>query len=515
MFFNYESDNHINKIINSLNLLFDEKEVNPFLSTSDEPENQQNPVENCLLSPFICQHGNELDNSLDELRYYVRKKSRNTSEEKNSKKKTSPTSENAIIISKNNSQIPQDTSPEVPINIPNSKNIPNTNKLNTNIIQNISMKKCKFISFRENSEEDEINSNFEKRKIFLTGEGCNTKVLEKKLNEVENSNSTEKKEKEKANLQVNKKNFFQVKTCETANEKIFPNQNELKLKDTQEIGLENNEFISFKEINNKYEINIKFEKLRHKKLIEKDQLNYLKIIKKENFLCNKRKNNNEIEEVKGKEKIETKKGRKKNGDDSGKHKKTSDDNMMYGIKSNLNNWLRNLINKYLPKNQKLLKIDFQVFSKIINVEKNREFLKMTLAEIFSQNISPIYSKIITEKGAKYNKKIIDEIMKSNNEKAKLLLQITYKEGLDLYRFKENETNLKQVLGNEIINEIKGRVDEFLYDAFEKEKEKIGEREADDYVSSLLVMVYNYERWFFLKTPKIKKEVSIEIEIKEN
>ena len=513
MLFNIENDNDINNKINSLYLFNDEKKVNHFLSTSDEPDNQLISFENCLWSPFAFQNGNELDNSFDQSRYFVQKKPSDNSEEKNSKKKTSPTSENGILISKNNIQISQDTSPEVPINFPNSKNITNTNKLNTNNIQNISMKKCKFISIRENSKKDEINSNFEKGKIFLTGEGGNTKVLEKKLNEVENSNNSEKKEK--ANLQVNKKNFFQVKTCETANEKIFPNQNELKLKDTQETGLENHEFISFKEINNKYEINIKFEKLRHKKLIEKDQLNYLKIIKKENFLCNKRKNNNEIEEVKEKEKIETKKGRKKNGDDSGKHKKTSDDNMMYGIKSNLNNWLRNLINKYLPKNQKLLKIDFQVFSKIINVEKNREFLKMTLAEIFSQNISPIYSKIITENGAKYNKKIIDEIMKSNNEKAKSLLQITYKEGLDLYRFKENETNLKQVLGNEIINEIKGRVDEFLYEIFEKEKEKIGEREADDYVSSLLVMVYNYERWFFLKTPKIKKEVFIEIEINEN
>ena len=211
---------------------------------------------------------------------------------------------------------------------------------------------------------------------------------------------------------------------------------------------------------------------------------------------------------------EKKFGRKKDGDDSGKHKKNSEDNIIFKIKSNYNNWLLNLINKFIekysPNSEKLKKIDFQNFSKIINQEKNISFLNMKLCEIFSQNISLIYSKLINENGGKdHNKKIIERIMKSEDEKLKIvkeLLKITYKDGLDIYRFKENETNLSKTLIDEIINLMEGRVDKFLKDTYKNEIKKNQNNEAAyDFVSSLLIMVYNYERWFLMKTPRKKKE----------
>ena len=200
-------------------------------------------------------------------------------------------------------------------------------------------------------------------------------------------------------------------------------------------------------------------------------------------------------------------GRKKNGDNSGVHNKMKDDNLIFKIKSNFNNWLLNLINQFLPKEMKLMKINFQKFSKIISTEENKKYLEMENSEIFSQNISDIYSKIQRKQGKNRNKIIIQQIMESDNEKAKKLLKMKYKESLDLYRFKEGETYLKNYLGDEIINEIGGRVDELLINTFDKEKKKIGNNGADDFVSSLLVMVYNYERWFSMKKsrkPKTKK-----------
>ena len=281
------------------------------------------------------------------------------------------------------------------------------------------------------------------------------------------------------------------------------NLNELNQINNREKSLEVYEFKSLKTILEKYAVklekvkNILTMKGENTKNIEKKLSNTEKIEKKK-LIGNKRKNN-AIEEKK-----ENRKGRKKEGDNSGEHTKMKEDNLMFKIKSNLNKWLLKLINKYLPESQKLMKINFQDFSKVINTNENLKFLKMELSEIFSKNISKVYSKKIQEEdGVNFNKNIIEDIMKSDNEKAKSILKLTYKDGLDLFRFQENE-NIKKILGDEIINDIKGRVDEFLINTFQNEIEKLGKEKCSDFIYSLLVMVYNYERWFLLKFPRIKR-----------
>ena len=223
-----------------------------------------------------------------------------------------------------------------------------------------------------------------------------------------------------------------------------------------------------------------------------------------------RKRKNEIQIIEKIENNKTKRGRKIQGDNNpNEHTKMKGDNLMYKIRAYLDNWLLDLINNYLPETKKLMKIKFKIFTKIINRNENIKFLEMTLAEIFSQEISEMYAKKNEKKDlVNYNKKIIEEIMNSEDKiykKAKALLKITYKDGLDLYRFKENETNLKKILDNEKIDGIEERVDKFISEAYEKEKKENGENKAYDFVSSLLVMVYNYERWFLLKVPRKKRE----------
>lgn len=203
------------------------------------------------------------------------------------------------------------------------------------------------------------------------------------------------------------------------------------------------------------------------------------------------------------------KGRTKIGSGiEGEHTKLKEDNLMFKIKSNFNNWLLNLINSFLDEDQKLLKMNFVKFSKNINAKENLEFLKKELWEIFdSLEISSIYSKIHREQGADVNKKKIKEIMKGDKEVVKKMLKLTYGEWLDIYRFKEIEPVLINEIGEEKLND---RVVGFIKKAYSDEakdlyKKNKDEKEATDFVSSLLVMVYNFKLWFSMKKPRKKRE----------
>ena len=314
---------------------------------------------------------------------------------------------------------------------------------------------------------------------FLTGNRNNTKDLEKKLNKPKKLNNTGKKEKE--NLLDNKKLVPQNRVPDIRNEENLSNSNEIKQVNYEETFKEN--YISPEEIDNKYKINNRMEILR------------AKMKKEENFLGKKRKSNEIGEE---KEEVEVKIDKEKEGDNFGRNTKIREDHLILKTKSYSINWLRKRINKYLRR-KKILKMDYKAFGEIINTKKNKGFLKMTLDKIFSLNTTE------KENSENYNKNLIKEIMESDNEEAKSLLKLTYKEGLDLFRYKENETNLKEKLGNKIINDIEERVEKFLLKSYDKKKEKNGEYIADDYTSSLKVIVYNFERWFSLKTPRKERK----------
>ena len=338
----------------------------------------------------------------------------------------------------------------------------------------------------ENHNSEENNS---KKKTCVSGSNNNS------------SKNDDQKPEEKNDIKILSKNSEKYSIV-----------TEIKKENNPQISSNNYKFISHVEIMQKYGNNFKDLNLtgegENTKNIEKNLKKEEKSKnseKNENLLSKKRKKEEKIDEkiIKNIEII--KRGRKKNEDNSGVggvHTKMKEDNLMYTIKSNYNNWLLKVINIFLPDNQKLMKINFKEFSKIINTNENKKYLEMELSEIFSKNISDIYSKVQEKHGKNRNETIIQEIMESNNENAKKLLKIKYKDGLDLYRFKENENEgyLKKILGDEILNKIDGRVDELLTKSFERERKK-NEIGANDFVSSLLVMIYNYERWFSIKTPR--------------
>ena len=318
------------------------------------------------------------------------------------------------------------------------------------------------------------------------------------------------------NSSLNNIQKSQNRTSENLNKvENSSNLNELNKKNNSEISFKDFEFISYEKISQKFRDNVKLKDIINNLNYLKGQMSNTENIQK-NLEKNDRKNltgrkrKNEIQIIKKIENNKTKRGRKIQGDNNpNEHTKMKGDNLMYKIRAYLDNWLLDLINNYLPETKKLMKIKFKIFTKIINRNENIKFLEMTLAEIFSQEISEVYAKKNEKKDlVNYNKKIIEEIMNSEDKiykKAKALLKITYKDGLDLYRFKENETNLKKILDNEKIDGIEERVDKFISETYEKEKKENGENKAYDFISSLLVMVYNYERWFLLKVPRKKRE----------
>lgn len=202
------------------------------------------------------------------------------------------------------------------------------------------------------------------------------------------------------------------------------------------------------------------------------------------------------------------KGRTKIGSEvEGEHTKLKEDNLMFKIKSNFNNWILNLVNSFLEDDQKLLKMNFVKFSKNINAKDNLVFLTMKLYDIFdSLEISSIYSKVNREQGPNVNKKKIKEIMEGNNEKVKKMLNLTYEEWLDIYRLKDIQPELIGEIGEYAL---KGRVIDFLEKAYNDEikdlkKRQKNEREAIDFISSLSVMIYNYRLWFSMKKPRKKR-----------
>lgn len=200
-------------------------------------------------------------------------------------------------------------------------------------------------------------------------------------------------------------------------------------------------------------------------------------------------------------------GRKaKNCTEISKHNKYSEDNQIYCFQTHFYNWALNVINSIIKKKEidfNLLKLDHQII-KNINREDNLKFLQMSVSEFFSQNISPNYSKYFKNYGvfnSKSNENNIKELLRINDAKLNNILKLSLQDFLDIYRYKENNSDLMDIIGNEFSS-----INEFLVKIYEKEPKKSKEDvdKAKDYVSSLLVMIYNYEAWFFFKKPRQRR-----------
>ena len=176
-------------------------------------------------------------------------------------------------------------------------------------------------------------------------------------------------------------------------------------------------------------------------------------------------------------------GRKKKGSlIKGNHDKYSSDNLIRKIKGIIINILFSFINltiheKY--KNEPDYNIDKDKLMKIkqdqtvnSNIGFNQNFLKETLENIFSVDISGKYKKYNSE----HNRNLIIKLLNDNNmERRQIFHNLFTKTFLEC---------LEHFCGIKNINELEG------IETFDKYKEK--SREDDDYLASLEYTLKNYE-----------------------
>ena len=226
---------------------------------------------------------------------------------------------------------------------------------------------------------------------------------------------------------------------------------------------------------------------------------------------------------KSNEEIKKKRGRKKNDETSDAlHNKNSEDNIIKKIKSKLLDYLLIFINDLLKSLKEKNKINLNInsknekelenttiikkidYNKIVNVMKKKDnlaFLKMTLKIFLSNKISSKYSTLSKD----LNKNTINELL--NKEKENLIIKyifnLTFGDWIDIYTYKKEITDFG-IIDNETIKEIEKnfkKVDLLLVEIYNLNY-------GNNYFSLFISLLYNFERWFYVKQDREKKDKNI-------
>ena len=275
---------------------------------------------------------------------------------------------------------------------------------------------------------------------------------------------------------------------------------------------------TFEKIKN--EIFPKFNKNEVCKYFQKDDniINLEKKMSNETYEQLKKRNRGIIKLPKGQKK---KLGRKKKEDASGSnHNKYSPDNIIKKIKAKILDYLLNFINKLLysildnntiksclkkisnseyKENSKanlINNINYKIFIDKMKKDQNIKFLKMTINELLSKELSPKFKNI--DKNS--NIIIIQDLLSQNNEILNFIFNLNLGDWLDVFLYKK-DFNL-EIMNEEQIKIIMNsfqRVDELLINICQEFDVK--------YVSRFICYMYNYERWFLIKIGREKKDLT--------
>jgi hypothetical protein len=220
--------------------------------------------------------------------------------------------------------------------------------------------------------------------------------------------------------------------------------------------------------------------------------------------------------------IESKKlGRKKQDDISNRrHNKNSPDNIIKKVKSYLLSnaliFLNNIINNNIDKNKKLdyynsirisdsktkdynnlLKPFDYRFIDSMKRESELSLFNKSLKDLFSENISPKFKNFRRES----NKIIINKIIKEErkNDIVMFAFNLTFREWLDIFLYKKELKSAK----NFDTEKMGALINNFNY--FNTLLEEICSKNNDkNYLSSFIFLIYNYERWFYVKKSRKRK-----------
>ena len=210
-------------------------------------------------------------------------------------------------------------------------------------------------------------------------------------------------------------------------------------------------------------------------------------------------------------------GRKKLNDyTKRRHSKNSSDNIIKKIKSKFLEYSLKFINKVLNSNlnkknityynyllrkkkkednfENLIKaLDYKYVNRIKR-DSELSLLDKSLKEVFSQDISSKYSRLQNDS----NKTIIERILidEKDNDIIMFALNLTLREWIDVFIYKKELKDITKInnLSLEKINQLSSlfdRVDNLLLGIFQKDYNK-------NYLSHFISLMYNDERWFFIK-----------------
>ena len=206
-----------------------------------------------------------------------------------------------------------------------------------------------------------------------------------------------------------------------------------------------------------------------------------------------------------------KRGRKRKSDRPIKeHNRMTADNIIKRIKiiimKNIIDFLNQLL-KETTKNAKLYRLAYK-YSNQLNRAVEFKFLRMKLKELVSLDISPKYVKVkesfnkeIITKIIKKEESVIDETKEKYYNTLMFVLNLTFREWLDLLTGKRNIQDLSSFYKDN---------GEINFDLIQKNFVGINQilnyfDENENYFARFVFYFYNYERWFYLKVGRIIKK----------
>ena len=117
---------------------------------------------------------------------------------------------------------------------------------------------------------------------------------------------------------------------------------------------------------------------------------------------------------------------------------------------------------------------------------------MPFKELFSKDISPIFSKLKRDS----NKIIIEKLLQEENDKENIafVLNMRFKDWIDIFTFKKEFRSIFNFHDGNFDNLVENfeYVDKLILDIYRKNPK-------DYYLLYYMIYLYNYERWFCLKT----------------
>ena len=184
------------------------------------------------------------------------------------------------------------------------------------------------------------------------------------------------------------------------------------------------------------------------------------------------------------------------------HSKYTPDNIIKKIKGNFFNYGIIILNKILgnEKDNKLLKLNYEYVNKL-NSELDSKYLKMSLKELFSMD----KSKKFQNYKIAHNKIILDKAIERNDHTLNFVLDLTFSNFIELFTCKKN---VRELINEKNIDGAGINYDKIQnsFNELENLLKSIMKKNNSDleYFKAFIFYMFNYERWFCIKTPRKSK-----------